>query len=61
MKKKKVTLAKLNFDKSVVAVLNVTELQQVKGGIDTINGTRCATRVETCNTFPYTEEACVFC
>ncbi|RAJ08761.1 hypothetical protein LX64_01415 [Chitinophaga skermanii] len=60
MKKKKLQLAKLNFEKATLAILNPSDQQQVKGGLDTING-RCYTRAASCETIPYTQMMCILC
>ncbi|RAJ08758.1 hypothetical protein LX64_01412 [Chitinophaga skermanii] len=61
MKKKKLTLQKLSFEKSVVAQLSVTQQGNVKGGVDTIQS-RCQTYYQTCESTPYTEkDYCVRC
>ncbi|RAJ08757.1 hypothetical protein LX64_01411 [Chitinophaga skermanii] len=60
MKKKKLALRKLSFEKTVVADLNKSEQANVQGGIATF-GTRCETYYETCQTIPYTQMHCVPC
>ncbi|RAJ08607.1 hypothetical protein LX64_01260 [Chitinophaga skermanii] len=58
MKKKKIALGKkLQLGKTVVADLTLQEQLQVAGGA-TIG---CATRLITCQTIPYTEQACKLC
>ncbi|RAJ08764.1 natural product precursor [Chitinophaga skermanii] len=60
MKKKKLQLAKLTFDKNVVAVLNEQEMTALLGGAAT-NNTLCATQPVTCQTIPYTQMNCRKC
>ncbi|RAJ08763.1 hypothetical protein LX64_01417 [Chitinophaga skermanii] len=60
MKKKKIQLSKLNFDKNTVAVLSTQQSGNVVGGAAT-NGTGCATEPITCVTIPYTKRQCAFC
>ncbi|RAJ08766.1 hypothetical protein LX64_01420 [Chitinophaga skermanii] len=60
MKKKKLQLSKLNFDKAVIAVLNQQAQDAIVGGAATMT-TRCQTEPQTCQTIHYTERLCVFC
>ncbi|RAJ08772.1 hypothetical protein LX64_01426 [Chitinophaga skermanii] len=62
MKKRKLTLAKLSFEKSVVAVLNKAQQSELHGGTsgDT-HGSVCITYYQTCESVPYTQFKCFKC
>ncbi|NML39895.1 hypothetical protein HHL17_22030 [Chitinophaga sp. G-6-1-13] len=65
MKKKAVIGKKMSFNKTTVAQLNAQQQDQIAGGIPTTTATFTKicqeTRYASCNTFPYTQEICVFC
>ena len=65
MKKKTVIGKKMSFNKTTIAQLSTQQQNQIAGGIPTTTATYSKicqeTRYESCNTFPYTQEICVFC
>ncbi|NSL90912.1 class I lanthipeptide [Chitinophaga solisilvae] len=64
MKKKKMAIEKkLSFNKETIASLNNEVQSRMAGGLPpfTLNPRCVETRGESCNTFPYTQEVCVFC
>ncbi|SKA37981.1 hypothetical protein SAMN04488128_104372 [Chitinophaga eiseniae] len=65
MKKKTTIGKKMSFNKTTIAQLNPQQQAEIAGGIPTttitISKVCKETRYETCNTFPYTQEICVFC
>ncbi|RAJ08759.1 hypothetical protein LX64_01413 [Chitinophaga skermanii] len=61
MKKKKIQLSKLNFEKSVIAQLNPIQQSDLKGGAATVNSLCRTTYYQTCESYPFTEDFCVRC
>lgn len=65
MKKKTTIGKKMSFNKTTIAQLNPQQQAEIAGGIPTTTITLSKvckeTHYETCNTFPYTQEICVFC
>ncbi|MBC9932852.1 class I lanthipeptide [Chitinophaga qingshengii] len=63
MKKKTIVGKKMSFNKITVAHLNAQQQSLIAGGMPpfTFRPECLVTREETCQTIPYTQEACVFC
>lgn len=62
MKKKNLNLEKKLFlDKEVLAALNTRQQYQVLGGVAYTMKQPCATGGASCETIPYTQDACKVC
>ncbi|WP_281392412.1 class I lanthipeptide [Chitinophaga varians] len=63
MKKKTVIGKKMSFNKTTIAQLNTHQQAQIAGGMAIYTrDIRCwETRDISCETVPYTQEACVVC
>lgn len=61
MKKKAALQKKLLLDKNIIASLSKDKQYMIAGGAPVTMNPRCQTWAETCQTIPYTQNACVPC
>ncbi|WP_206156119.1 class I lanthipeptide [Chitinophaga fulva] len=61
MKKKTAIGKKMSFNKTTIAQLNTQQQAQIAGGIITRVLQCQETRQISCETIPYTQDACVIC